>query len=64
MGLNVFTLFTGFLGSLLFGAVLPLGLGAALALLSGVQLASAVVAMPLLHSETARRAQTGPPQPA
>ncbi len=65
MGLNVFMLFTGFgLGSLLFGAALPLGFGAALALFSIVQLAAAVVALPLFRSETAQRAQAGPPQPA
>ena len=64
MGLNVFMLFTGFgLGSLLFGAALPLGFGAALALFSGVQLGAAVVAIPLFRSETAQRPQAGPPQP-
>src|SRR5439155_8230579 len=44
MGLNVFMLFTVFgLGSLLFGAALPLGFEAALALFSLVQLGAAVV---------------------
>jgi predicted MFS family arabinose efflux permease len=52
MGLNVFTLFTGFgLGSLLFGAALDLGFGAALALFSAVQLGAAVAAIPLFRSE-------------
>jgi predicted MFS family arabinose efflux permease len=65
MGLNVFMLFTGFgLGSLLFGAALPLGFEAALALFSTVQLGAAVVAIPLFRSETAQRAQAGPSQPA
>ena len=65
MGLNVFMLFTGFgLGSLLFGVALQLGFGTALALFSAVQLGAAVVAIPLFRSETARRAQTGPAQPA
>jgi len=65
MGLNVFMLFTGFgLGSLLFGTVLQLGFEAALALFSAVQFGAAVVALPLFRSETAQRAQTGPPQPA
>ena len=64
MGLNVFMLFTGFgLGSLLFGAALQLGFGATLALFSSVQLAAAVVAIPLFRSETAQLAQAGPPQP-
>jgi predicted MFS family arabinose efflux permease len=65
MGLNVFMLFTGFgLGSLLFGMALQLGFEAALALFSLVQLGAAVVAIPLFRSETAQRAQTGPPPPA
>ena len=54
MGLNVFTLFTGFgLGSLLFGAVLQLGFETALALFSLVQLGAAIAALPLFRSETA-----------
>ena len=52
MGLNVFTLFTGFgLGSLFFGEALRLGFGAALAIFSAVQLVVAVAAIPLFHSE-------------
>ena len=52
MGLNVFTLFTGFgLGSLLFGAALQLGFGTALTLFSAVQLGAAVAAIPLFRSE-------------
>jgi predicted MFS family arabinose efflux permease len=52
MGLNVFALFTGFgLGSLLFGAALRLGFAAALAIFASVQLAGAVVAVPLFRSE-------------
>ena len=52
MGLNVFMLFTGFgLGSLLFGAALQLGFGAALAMFSAVQLGAAVAAIPSFRSE-------------
>jgi len=52
MGLNVFTLFTGFgLGSLLFGVALPLGFGTVLALFSAGQLLAAVAALPLFRSE-------------
>jgi predicted MFS family arabinose efflux permease len=65
MGLNVFTLFTGFgLGSLLFGAALQLGFEATLTLFSLVQLGAAIAALPLFRSETAQRAQAGPPPPA
>src|SRR5438093_5889186 len=61
MGLNVFTLFTGFgLGSLLFGAALPRGFGAALALFSIVQLAAAIVALPVFRFETAQHTQPRP----
>jgi predicted MFS family arabinose efflux permease len=61
MGLNVFTLFTGFgLGSLLFGAALSLGFGPALALFSAVQLAAAVAAVAVFRAETARRSPTTP----
>jgi predicted MFS family arabinose efflux permease len=53
MGLNVFTLFTGFgLGSLLFGAALSRGFGTALAIFSVVQLGAAVVALPVFRAET------------
>lgn len=52
MGLNVCMLFTGFgLGSLLFGAALQLGFGAALAIFSAVQLGAAVAAIPSFRSE-------------
>jgi predicted MFS family arabinose efflux permease len=52
MGLNVFALFTAFgLGSLLFGAALGLGFAATLAIFAAVQLAGAVVAVPLFRSE-------------
>jgi predicted MFS family arabinose efflux permease len=52
MGLNVCTLFTGFgLGSLLLGALLPLGLSAAYAIFGGVALCAALVAIPLFHRE-------------
>jgi predicted MFS family arabinose efflux permease len=52
MGLNVFTLFTGFgLGSLLFGAALSLGFGTALAIFSAVQLAAAMASVPLFRQE-------------
>jgi predicted MFS family arabinose efflux permease len=61
MGLNVFTLFTGFgLGSLLFGAALSLGFASALAVFSAVQLGIAVVAVLVFRAETARRSQTMP----
>jgi predicted MFS family arabinose efflux permease len=61
MGLNVFMLFTGFgLGSLLFGAVLSLGFGTALAIFSVVQLGAAVVALRVFRAETPQRAQTRP----
>jgi len=56
MGLNVFTLFTGFgIGSFLFGEALRLGFGPALAIFSAVQLGAAVAALPLFRSETASR---------
>ncbi|MBI3840109.1 MAG: hypothetical protein HY288_19475 [Planctomycetia bacterium] len=52
MGLNVFTLFTGFgIGSFLFGEVLRLGFDSALAIFSAVQLLVAAVAIPLFRSE-------------
>ena len=57
MGLNVFMLFTGFgVGSFLFGEVLRLGFGPALAIFSTVQLGAAVAAIPLFRVETAARA--------
>ena len=62
MGLNVFTLFTGFgIGSLLFGEVLHLGFGSALAIFSAVQLGAAAAALPLFRSETPLVANTGAP---
>ncbi len=52
MGLNVFTLFTGFgLGSLVFAGVLGLGIGAALVLFGSVILLAAVAAARLFRSE-------------
>lgn len=61
MGLNVFTLFTGFgLGSLLFGEALRLGFGPALAIFSAVQLGAAVAAIFLFRSETASRSSINP----
>jgi len=52
MGLNVFTLFTGFRpGSLLFDVALHLGFGAALAFFSTVQLGAAMAAISLFCSE-------------
>lgn len=56
MGLNVFTLFTGFgLGSLLFGAVVPRGFGTALALFSSVHMASPLVGLFLFRTETTKQ---------
>lgn len=52
MGLNVFTLFTGFgLGSLVFSAALVLGLTTALALFGAVAVLAAVAAVPLFRAE-------------
>lgn len=52
MGLNVFILFTGFgLGSLLFGAILPLGFETALAIFSSVLTASALAGLLLFRNE-------------
>lgn len=52
MGLNVFILFTGFgLGSLLFGAILPLGFGTAVTVFSSVLAASALVGLRLFRDE-------------
>lgn len=54
MGLNVFTLFTGFgLGSLIFGGLLGLGLSATLALFGLVELLLAAAAIPLFRAESA-----------
>lgn len=56
MGLNVFTLFTGFgTGSLLFQAALPLGFSTAPAIFGLTALAAAVLAVPLFSQERPRR---------
>ncbi len=61
MGLNVFTLFTGFgLGSLLFGAVLGLGFGTALALFSAIELLAALLAVSLFRDEVSGTVQPRP----
>lgn len=61
MGLNVFTLFTGFgVGSFLFGEALRLGFGPALAIFSAVQLGAAGAAIFLFRSETVARASRSP----
>ncbi|PWB81843.1 MAG: MFS transporter [Candidatus Methylomirabilota bacterium] len=58
MGLNVFMLFIGFgVGSFLFGEVLRLGFGVALAIFSTVQLAAALLAIPLFRREVSSRAR-------
>jgi len=55
MGLNVFTLFSGFgLGSLIFGMILPLGFPRALALFGALQLGMTLVALPLFRAETSK----------
>ncbi len=52
MGLNVFTLFTGFgLGSLIFGSALGLGLGTALTSFGAAALLAALFAVPLFAAE-------------
>lgn len=52
MGLNVFTLFTGFgLGSLVFSGTLRLGLNAAYLVFGGAALLAAMLALPLFRSE-------------
>ncbi|NCJ05228.1 MFS transporter [Synechococcales cyanobacterium C] len=52
MGLKVFALFTGFgVGSLIFGEVLRWGFVPTLALFGGVQLLSAILAIPLFRQE-------------
>lgn len=56
MGLNVFILFTGFgVGSMLFGAIVPLGFGAALAIFSSVQLVFGLAACFLFRAEIASK---------
>jgi predicted MFS family arabinose efflux permease len=55
MGLNVFILFTGFgLGSMVFGAAVPLGFGTAFAIFSSVQMVFGLTALFLFRGETAR----------
>ena len=57
MGLNVFTLFTGFgLGSLFFGEALRLGFDTALAIFSAVQFLAALLALSLFRDEISRNA--------
>lgn len=52
MGLNVFTLFTGFgLGSLLFGELLRVGFGTALALFAAIELLLALAALRVFRAE-------------
>ncbi len=52
MGLNVFTLFTGFgLGSLLFSGALRLGLGRALVIFGTAAFLAAALAVPLFRAE-------------
>lgn len=52
MGLNVFTLFTGFgLGSLVFGELLRLGFGTALALFAAIELLLALAALRVFRAE-------------
>lgn len=59
MGLNVFTLFTGFgIGSFLFGEALRLGFGPALAIFSTVQMGATAAALPLFRSETTARSSS------
>ena len=59
MGLNVFTLFTGFgLGSFIFGALLHLGFSRAFLIFSATQFLTALTAIPLYRAETAPRAAT------
>lgn len=56
MGLNVFTLFTGFgLGSLIFSGALRFGLDTAYLLFGAVALVAALFAVPLFRSEGAPR---------
>jgi hypothetical protein len=57
MALNAFLLFTGFgLGSLVFGALLGVGLNAALTLFGAVALLAGVLAIPLFRGEVPRAA--------
>lgn len=55
MGLNVFSLFTGFgIGSFLFAEAIPLGFGAALGLFSTVQLLFGIMSISVFSTETRR----------
>ncbi len=55
MGLNVFILFTGFgVGSMVFGAAVPLGFGAAFAIFSSIQLLFGLAALFLFRGETTK----------
>ncbi len=55
MGLNVFILFTGFgVGSMVFGAVFPLGFGAAFAIFSAIQMLFGLAALFLFRGEMAK----------
>lgn len=57
MGLNVFTLFTGFgIGSFLFAEAIPLGFEHALALFSAVQILFGIIAISVFRTETSRPA--------
>ncbi len=61
MGLNVFILFTGFgVGSIVFGAVVPLGFGAAFAIFSSIQLLFGLAALFLFRGEMAKREKSQP----
>lgn len=61
MGLNVFTLFTGFgLGSVLFGEALRLSFGTALALFSATEFLAALAAISLFRDEISRNARSRP----
>jgi len=52
MGLNAFILFTGFgIGSMLFGAIVPLGFGVALAIFSSVQVIFGLAVLFLFRTE-------------
>lgn len=62
MGLNVFSLFTGFgLGSLIFGGMLSLGLGAVLVLFGTVESLAAVAAVRLFRAERTHALANGSP---
>lgn len=61
MGLNVFTLFTGFgIGSLVFTAAMALGLRGAFVIFGAVALVAAGAAVPLFRAETTRGPSASP----